>query len=48
MPHVKRSALSAAAGLAAALCCAPLAVAAAPAAGATGPCRLAIAKKSSF
>ncbi|MEV6128962.1 hypothetical protein AB0M05_19340 [Streptomyces violaceusniger] len=37
MPHVKRSALSAAAGLAAALCCAPLAVAAAPAAGATGP-----------
>ncbi|MFE2444529.1 allene oxide cyclase barrel-like domain-containing protein [Streptomyces melanosporofaciens] len=36
MPHVKRSALSAAAGLAAALCCAPLAVAAAPAA-ATGP-----------
>ncbi|MFE5119922.1 hypothetical protein [Streptomyces sp. NPDC056669] len=37
MPHVKRSALSAGAGLAAALCCGPLAVAAAPAAAATGP-----------
>ncbi|MBP8531652.1 hypothetical protein [Streptomyces sp. MK37H] len=37
MYHVKRSALSAVTGLAAALCCAPLAVAATPAAGAAVP-----------
>ncbi|MBL1120057.1 hypothetical protein JK364_48360 [Streptomyces sp. 110] len=37
MHHVKRSVLSAATGLAAALCCAPLAVAATPAAGPAFP-----------